>query len=41
MGSLNVIDNQEVANKLFDTAKEWLKLKGFNEMWGPANPFIK
>jgi GNAT superfamily N-acetyltransferase len=31
-------NNQETANKLFDSAKEWLKAKGFTSMRGPANP---
>jgi len=37
-GFFECIDNQNVANKLFDTAKVWLKSKGLNEMQGPANP---
>ena len=37
-GFFECINDQEVANRLFDTAKEWLKLKGFTEMRGPANP---
>ncbi|MFO7444908.1 MAG: hypothetical protein R6W90_01015 [Ignavibacteriaceae bacterium] len=37
-GFFECIDDQEVANKLFDTAREWLKSKGLNTMRGPANP---
>ncbi|MDH7604710.1 MAG: hypothetical protein QHH13_07405 [Melioribacter sp.] len=37
-GFFECINNQEVANKLFDAAKEWLKSKGLNAMRGPANP---
>ncbi len=37
-GFFECINDQEVANKLFDTAKEWLKAKGYTEMRGPANP---
>ncbi|MFC2103509.1 hypothetical protein ACFLSS_03670 [Bacteroidota bacterium] len=31
-------DDQEVANALFDTAKEWISEKGLGNMRGPANP---
>jgi hypothetical protein len=31
-------NDQEVANALFDTAKQWLKEKGLSRMLGPANP---
>jgi GNAT superfamily N-acetyltransferase len=31
-------NNQETANKLFDTAKEWLRSKNLTHMRGPANP---
>lgn len=37
-GFFECINDQAVANKLFDTAKAWLKQKGFDEMRGPANP---
>lgn len=37
-GFLECFNDQEVANALFDTAKEWLKQRGFDNMRGPANP---
>ncbi|MCB0747397.1 MAG: GNAT family N-acetyltransferase [Ignavibacteriae bacterium] len=37
-GFFECINDQEVANKLLDTAKEWLKKFNFNIMRGPANP---
>ena len=37
-GFFESINDQEVANSLFDTAKQWLKDKGFDAMRGPANP---
>lgn len=37
-GFFESINDQKVANKLFDAAKAWLKEKGFTEMRGPANP---
>jgi len=37
-GFFECINDQEVANRLFDTAKEWLKLKACDVMRGPANP---
>ncbi|HOJ38511.1 MAG TPA: hypothetical protein PLP99_10445 [Ignavibacteriales bacterium] len=37
-GFFECIDNQEVANALFDVAKDWLKKKGFRVMRGPVNP---
>ncbi len=37
-GFFECIDNQEVANSLFDAAANWLKSKGLNIMRGPANP---
>lgn len=37
-GFFECINDQQVANKLFDTAKAWLKEKGLTEMRGPANP---
>lgn len=36
-GFFECIDNQEVANKLFDTAKEWVKAKGMNKLRGPMS----
>ncbi len=37
-GFFECINDQEVANKLFDTAREWIKNKGLTDMRGPANP---
>ena len=37
-GFFECINNQEVANKLLDTAKNWLKKHNFDAMSGPANP---
>ncbi len=37
-GFFECIKDQETANKLFDTAKDWLKAKDFDKMRGPANP---
>lgn len=37
-GFFECINEQEVANKLFDTAKDWLIKKGLTSMRGPANP---
>ncbi len=37
-GFFECINDQEVANALLDTAKDWLKSKGLNAMRGPANP---
>jgi GNAT superfamily N-acetyltransferase len=37
-GFFESINDQEVANLLLDTAKDWLKSKGVNAMRGPANP---
>ncbi len=37
-GFFECINDQEVANKLFDTAKEWLLNKGLDIMHGPASP---
>ena len=39
-GFFECINDQEVANKLFDTCKEWLTSRGFNAMRGPANPSV-
>lgn len=37
-GFFECINDQEVANKLFDTAKEYLISKGMDTMRGPMNP---
>jgi hypothetical protein len=37
MGFFECIDDQEAANLLFDTAKEWLQQKGMEAMDGPIN----
>ncbi|HCY77816.1 MAG TPA: hypothetical protein DHV28_18050 [Ignavibacteriales bacterium] len=37
-GFFECINDQKVANALFDTAKKWLKEKGLKRMLGPANP---
>ncbi|GAB4300171.1 MAG: GNAT family N-acetyltransferase [Ignavibacteriaceae bacterium] len=37
-GFFECINDQQVANLLFDTAKNWLKEKGCDSMRGPANP---
>jgi hypothetical protein len=37
MGFFECIDDQKAANKLFDTAKEWLKQNGMQAMEGPIN----
>ena len=37
-GFFECINDQTVANALFDAAKNWLKSKGLNAMRGPANP---
>ncbi|GAB6282686.1 MAG: GNAT family N-acetyltransferase [Ignavibacterium sp.] len=37
-GFFECINEQEVANKLFDTAKDWLIQNGLTSMCGPANP---
>jgi len=39
-GFFESIDDQEVANALFDAAKNWLKAKGVNAMRGPASPSV-
>ena len=36
-GFFDVIENYAVAEKLLDTAVEWLKEKGFDKMQGPEN----
>ncbi|WP_345947923.1 MULTISPECIES: hypothetical protein [unclassified Mucilaginibacter] len=37
-GFFDCVNNQEVANLLFDAATKWLKEKGVNKLVGPANP---
>ncbi len=37
-GFFESINDQEVANALFNKAKDWLKSRGLNKMRGPANP---
>ncbi len=37
-GFFECINDQSVANALFDAAKNWLKSKGLDAMRGPANP---
>lgn len=37
-GFFDCINDQEVADKLFDTAVEWVKSKGGNKIFGPVNP---
>jgi hypothetical protein len=37
-GFFECINDQQVANALFDTAKNWIKEKGLQIMRGPANP---
>lgn len=37
-GFFECIDDQEVADKLFDTAMAWIKSRNLTEMRGPANP---
>jgi GNAT superfamily N-acetyltransferase len=37
-GFFESINDQEVANALFDSAAKWLKSKGLTHMRGPANP---
>lgn len=37
VGFFECIDDQEAANKLFDTAKQWLKQRGMEAMDGPIN----
>ena len=39
-GFFESIDNQDVADALFDTAAEWLRNHGKNVMLGPENPSI-
>src|SRR5439155_571400 len=37
MGFFECIDDQEAANLLFDTAKDWLQQRGMEAMDGPIN----
>ncbi|MFK7799526.1 MAG: hypothetical protein AB8E82_18890 [Aureispira sp.] len=37
-GFFDCINDQEVANKLFDTARDWLKKHKLTKMQGPASP---
>ncbi|NWF90945.1 MAG: hypothetical protein HXY50_15980 [Ignavibacteriaceae bacterium] len=37
-GFFECVDNQTVANLLFDAVKKWLSEKGLDKMRGPANP---
>lgn len=39
-GFFECIDDQTVANALFDTAREYLKSRGMNAMRGPASPSV-
>jgi len=39
-GFFESINDQEVANALFDSAKDWLKARGVTAMRGPANPSV-
>ncbi|HEY4756238.1 MAG TPA: hypothetical protein VIH28_09295 [Ignavibacteriaceae bacterium] len=37
-GFFECVNDQQIANLLFDSAKQWLKDKGLTAMRGPANP---
>lgn len=37
-GFFECLNDQKIANALFDTAKNWLNQKGLKRMMGPANP---
>ncbi len=39
-GFFECINNRNVASRLFDTAAEWLRTKGFSTMVGPFNPSL-
>ncbi len=39
-GFFECINNQDVANALFDAAAQWLRGKGMDTMRGPANPSV-
>lgn len=39
-GFFECINDQKVADKLFDTAAQWISEKGLNAMRGPANPSV-
>ncbi|OYV88148.1 MAG: hypothetical protein B7Z63_01150, partial [Ignavibacteriae bacterium 37-53-5] len=37
-GFFESVNDQAVANALFDASKDWIKKKGFSSMRGPMNP---
>jgi len=37
-GFFDTIDDEDVSDKLLDTACDWCKKKGFDTVWGPVNP---
>ena len=39
-GFFECIDDQEVANKLFDAVREWFKGRGITSLRGPTNPSL-
>lgn len=39
-GFFDCLDDQDVANALFDAATQWLKARGVTAMRGPANPSV-
>ncbi|MER3525002.1 MAG: hypothetical protein C4326_13370 [Ignavibacteria bacterium] len=39
-GFFECVNDQDVANALFDTAREWLKARGVTAMRGPASPSV-
>ncbi len=39
-GFFEAVNDQEVANALFNTARSWLKERGVSAMRGPANPSV-
>lgn len=39
-GFFECIDNQQIANALIDTAKQWVKVKGCISLRGPVNPTL-
>ena len=39
-GFFECVDDQQVADALFDTAKTWLKRRGVNAVRGPASPSV-
>lgn len=40
IGFFESIDNQQVANALFDSARQWLRGKGMTALRGPLNPAL-